>query len=160
MAQIVADFDRHRIVSVCFIYDEKDRILILKRHPSLKVYPNLWTIPGGGMERDEYMLTPKTSPDGWENPLLESLRREVREESGVVVGECTYLNHFTFIRPDDIPVFGVRFMAPYVSGEVTLDPDDSTEFAWISLDDISSYEFLGDVPNQLRSVFTRLKNKQ
>lgn len=159
MVQVVANRDLHRIVGVCFIYNEKGQFLITKRHPNLRVYPRLWTVPGGGMEREEYESTSQTSPDGWEKPLELSLRREIKEETGVEVGMLEYFNHFTFIRPDDIPVFGLRFCAPYLSGEVALDPEDSTEYAWITVDKVSHYEFLGNIPNELRALDAYLKAK-
>ncbi len=157
MAQQVNVRDRHRIVSTCAVYrtrpDGRHEYLIMKRSEALPVYPGLWTVPGGGLDRDDYETTPKTSPDGWEVPLEISTRRETKEETGVEVGPLEYISHFTFIRKkDDVPVFGVRFAAQYLSGEVTLDPEDSTESTWATVDEIGNYNFLGDIARELREL--------
>lgn len=160
MAQIVEVRDLHRVVGPCIVYridPDAIRYLILKRHPNLKVYPNLWTVPGGGMDRDDYLSLPKTSPDGWENPIEISVRREVMQEGNVEVGEITYLNNFTFIRGDDIAVFGLRFYAPYVSGEARFDPEDATEVKWITAAETPNYEFLGNIPAEIDRVEALLK---
>lgn len=159
MAQEVASKNLHRVVGACIIYRRRLRIpeyLILKRRDDAKVYPGLWTVPGGGMDRDDYEPLPQTSPDGWENPLQLATRREITEEAGVEVGEFEFLNDFAFIRPDNVPVFGVRFAAPYVSGEVRLDPKDSTEYAWITADQVPEYELLGDIPAEIARLDARL----
>lgn len=161
MAQHVATRDLHRVVGVCFVYRRRDdgeyEYLILKRLPTLKVYPNLWTIPGGGMERSDYERIEKTSPDGWEKPLETVVRREVRDESNVEVGTLTYINDFTFVRPDDIPVLGIRFAAPYVSGEPRVDPDDASELKWITVREVSNYEFLGNIVAEIQALDARLQ---
>ena len=159
MAQEVANKNLHRIVGSCMIYDQEVRFLALKRRPDLKVYPGLWTVPAGGMDRDDYALLPQTSPDGWENPLEIAMRREIKEEAGVEVGALEPLGHFTFIRPDNIPVFGMRFAAPYLSGEVTIDPEDSTEFAWVSVEEVGNYDFLGRIAEEIREFSEKLKQR-
>jgi 8-oxo-dGTP pyrophosphatase MutT (NUDIX family) len=155
MAQEVANRDLHRVVGVCFLYRRSQgpyRYLALKRRSDLAVYPGLWTIPGGGMILADYQGTPKTSPDGWEDPLELAVRREVLEEAGAVIGPLRYLSNFSFIRPDGIPVFGVRFASPYQFGQVRIDPKDSTEYAWITAGEASSFSFLGNISDELRSL--------
>lgn len=152
----------HRVVGNCIIYrEDKDgfKFLALKRHPNAKVYPGLWCVPGGGMDRTDYEHLPKTSPDGWESPVEIATRREILEESGLTVGELEYLSHFTFIRPDDIPVVGFRFAAPYLSGEVVLDPTDATEHVWITAEKAASYDFLGTIAQDIQALHVRLMER-
>jgi 8-oxo-dGTP pyrophosphatase MutT (NUDIX family) len=160
MVQTVADIDLHRVVGACLIYNHARRFLILKRRPDLKVYPGLWTIPGGGMRKDDYAQLPQTSPDGWEAPLEIALRREIKEEANVEVGPLEYLSHFTFIRPDDVPVFGVRFAAPYVSGKVAIDPKDSTKHEWILALDVPAYNFLGNIADVICEFDEKLQERE
>ncbi len=160
MAQTVIDKNRHRIVGACLIYNPARQFLIIKRHQNLKVYPSLWTVPGGGMDRTDYESLPQSSPDGWESPLEAALRREILEEAGIKVGNIEYLSHFTFIRPDNIPVFGIRFAAPYASGDVVLDPKDSTEFAWISADKAGEYDLLGRIADEMREFDEKLRTRE
>ena len=157
MAQEVPNKNLHRIVGSCMIYDQEGRFLILKRRPDLKVYPGLWTVPAGGMDTDDYANLPKTSPDGWEAPIEIALRREIKEEAGIEVGDLQYLSNFTFIRPYGIPVFGMRYAAPHLAGDVVIDPEDSTEFAWITADEVGNYDFLGRIADEIREYVAKLK---
>ena len=157
MAQDVETTNLHRVVGTCLIWSAGNHFLILKRRPDLEVYPGLWTVPGGGMDRADYEALPKTSPDGWESPLEIALRREIHEETGTEVGSFEYLGQFSFIRPDNIPVFGTRFAARYVSGKVTVDPEDSTEYKWITAAEVGDYEFLGRIADEIREFGAKLR---
>lgn len=59
-----------RVVAV-FLVDREGRILMQHRSPHAKISPNQWTLPGGLVEEGE-------AP-------LEAGRREVYEETGIVV---------------------------------------------------------------------------
>lgn len=159
MVQKVAHKDLHRVVMTCLIYNDKGRYFIMKRSPNLKVYPGKWTIPGGGLETDDYINEPQTSPDTWDRVVSYALRREVMEESGIVVGELEYHGSAAFIRPDGIPVVILRFAGPYKSGEVKLDPEDSTEYAWVTAKEAESYDLLGNIPAEIKMMDKELKSK-
>src|SRR5512146_2916553 len=104
MAEIVADQDRLRIVAACFVYDRDLRFLIIRRSPGRQPYPGLWTVPAGGLEPEDYLEHTQTA-DGWESVLERTVRREVREEAGIEIGEPQFLNNFVFIRSHDgVPV--------------------------------------------------------
>jgi 8-oxo-dGTP pyrophosphatase MutT (NUDIX family) len=155
MAQTVETKDLYRVVGACIVYRHtrsgEFEYLILRRHPESRVYPGKWTVPAGGMEPEDYESLPKTV-DGWEHPLQFATRREVREESGIEVGDFQFLTDFTFERPDGIKVFGIRFSAPYVSGEVQVDPEDATEFRWIGAHEVAKYDLLGDIPAEIQRL--------
>lgn len=165
MADSVALADRHRVVCTCLVYQVQGAnrkipfYLAIKRHPGLKIFPGLWTLPGGGMNAIDYRGGLLQASGGWESPLDFAVRREVKEETAIEVGELEYLNNFAFIRDDDVPVFGVRFAAPYLSGEVVLDPNDSVDYAWVNAEglDVSDFEFLGNIPNVIRAFDKRLR---
>jgi len=120
MARTVPSHELHRIVTMGLVYDAEHRFLIVQRSPHAKVFPNKWGSPGGGFSRKDYKNA-QTLKDGWEDPLFAGLRRELREEVGIEVGSFEYVpHHFGHIRPDNVSVIGLRFMAPYVSGTVVL----------------------------------------
>ena len=58
----------------------------------------MWTVPGGGMEVDDYIKTPKTNSDCWYFALENTLKREVREEVGLEIKKANYLLDLAFIR--------------------------------------------------------------
>ncbi len=53
----IKDKELHRIAVTCIIYNDEGRYLVTKRSPTKKVHPNKWTVPGGGLSVDDYILT-------------------------------------------------------------------------------------------------------
>lgn len=143
----VALHDRYRPVVTSLVYRESDdTYLILKRSEKLPVYPGMWTVPGGGLERKDYFERPQTSPDGWDNVLEVALLREIREEAGITVKNVRYRGNTVFIRPDMVPVIVLRHYAQYASGDVVLDPADATDYRWIRPYELSQYDLIGNIP--------------
>jgi len=91
------NIELHRICSTAIIHKD-GKYLIVKRSPNKKVFPNRWTVPGGGLEVADYIDTPKTTPDAWYYAIENSLKREVEEEVGLEVGKLNYLLDLVFIR--------------------------------------------------------------
>lgn len=152
----IADNELHRIAPTAIIYrpsgnGASPEFLILKRSPHKKVYPNRWTVPGGGVQVSDYADSPKSTKDGWHYQIEKSLRREISEETGLVVGGLTYLLNMTFIRPDGIPVLVLCFYGQYESGNVVLD-DDSVESAWATAKDAASYDLLAGIHEELEMI--------
>lgn len=123
--------------------------------------PGKWTIPGGGLEVDDYINTPPSTEGAkqWYGALDKSLRREIKEEVNLEVGKPELLTDLTFIRPDGIPVLCLSYFAPYISGEVKLD-DNATDFKWIRASEISQYDFIEGVDEEIRMVDKILKAQQ
>ncbi len=151
MAETVPQKDLHRIVTTCIIYDSERRYLLRKRDVK-GPFPNRWEVPGGGVELEDYTTLPRTRIDGWENVLDVVLRREVMEETGLEVGEVRYMGNSFFIRlMDDIPVCVLRFAAPHVFGEVVIS-EDATEYAWVTAEDIDSYNPIGSIATDIKKL--------
>lgn len=58
----------HRITSTAIIYRKQGKnikYLITQRSLDKKAFPGQWTVPGGGLEVDDYINTPKTTKDLW-----------------------------------------------------------------------------------------------
>ena len=155
MAQKVNPSELHRVVVACIIHNrthaaDEPRFLLLKRHPEHKVYPGLWGVPSGGIELSDFA-------DPHADPLETAARRETREESGLEVGILSYLSAFRFVRPDGIPVIGMRFYAPYLGGSVVLDTkQDATEFVWSTAAEAKRRPLLPDLADELAEVRARL----
>ncbi|KKT24916.1 MAG: NUDIX hydrolase [Parcubacteria group bacterium GW2011_GWA2_43_9b] len=130
----------------------QNRYLITKRSPNKKVFPNKWTVPGGGLETDDYTNTPPSTKDGtWYFALETSLRREIKEEVNLEVDFIKYLLDLAFIRPDGVPVITLSFYAPYKSGEVKLDKD-ATEFVWATYEECKKYDLIDGILDEIRMV--------
>ena len=148
----------HRIASTAIIY-KRGKYLITKRSFSKKVFPGKWTVPGGGLEIDDYVNTkPTTKNDIWYFALAESLKREVKEEVGVEMGEIKYLLDLAFIRPDNIPVITLSFYAPWKKGEVKLN-DESIDYAWIRVNEVKKYDLIAGIDTEIKMVDAILGGK-
>lgn len=153
----------HRIAVTGIIWrkgnDGKYRYLITKRSPEKKAWPGRWTVPGGGLDVNDYMHGEATyqnseSPQ-WYNAVETTLRREIKEEVGVEVEDINYLLDVAFIRPDGVPAIVLSFYCKYASGEVKLD-EDAVEFAWITAEEVSSYELIQGIDHEILEVEKRL----
>lgn len=155
--------DLHRIAVTGIIWkldDEGNRVyLITKRAPTKKAWPNKWTVPGGGIETEDYIHGEATyanseSPQ-WYNAVETALRREIREEVALEVSDIKYLLDVAFIQPGGIPAIVLSFYCKYESGEVTLDAD-ATEFAWVKSSDVGNYELIQGIDHEIQMVDERL----
>ncbi len=151
MAQVVKDSELHRIVVTAIIYNSEGKYLITKRAPNKKVFPNKWTVPGGGMEPSDYIDTPKTTNDAWYYAIETTLKREVKEEVNLEIDNLQYLLDLVFIRPDGIPVITLSYYASHKSGDVVLD-DDATEYKWVTAEEAKEYDFISGILDEIRLV--------
>lgn len=157
----IKDRELHRIVTTALVYRPDFTYLITKRALHKKVMPGKWTIPGGGLEIDDYINTlPSTKgAKQWYGALENTIRREIKEEVDLEIGKPEFFTDYTFIRPDGIPVLGLSYFAPYISGEVKLD-DDATEFAWITIDKVGNYDFIDGIAGEIRKVDEILRKRK
>ncbi len=147
----------HRITSTAII--RKDgKYLIVKRSLEKKAFPGRWTVPGGGLEVDDYIDMPKTSADAWYFVLTDSLKREIQEETGLSVGELHYLLDLVFIRPDGIPVLTMSYYGDWRSGEVRLN-EENTEHRWVTLEDAKNYDLISGIWEEIEMVDKIIKSR-
>ena len=152
----IKDRELHRIAITAIIYNDKGEYLVTKRSPTKKAFPNKWTVPGGGLEVDDYINdTPTTLAGQWYGALEKTLRREVREEVNVEIEKPIYLMDLTFIRPDGIPVLVLSYYAKYLSGEVKLD-DDAVDYKWATLAEAKELDMIDGVWEEIELVDKKL----
>ena len=143
----------HRVASTAIIR-KNGRYLILRRSPNKKVFPGRWTVPGGGLETDDYINTPKTTTDAWYFAVENSLRREIKEETGLEVGKIEYLLDLVFIRPDGVPVVTLSYYCDYKSGEVKLN-EENTDSKWVSAEEAKNYDLIEGILTEIEMVDNR-----
>ncbi|MDD5318760.1 MAG: NUDIX hydrolase [Candidatus Pacebacteria bacterium] len=154
----IKDKELHRIATTCIIYNAQNKYLVTKRSPTKKVHPNKWTVPGGGLNVDDYINTPQTLGNaGWYGAIEKGLLREIKEEVNVVIGKAKYLLDLTFIRPDGVPVLVLSYYAPYISGEVMLD-EDAVEYRWVSLEEAKTLDLIAGIYEEIEEVENILKS--
>ena len=156
----------HRVVATAIIYKPphqkfgsggKDwKYLLVQRSPNKKAFPGRWTVPGGGLEVSDYINTPKTTPDAWYYAIENSLRREIKEEVGLEVGEIKYLLDLVFIRPDNIPVVTLSYYCDWKSGDVKLN-EENVDYKWVTYEEAKNYDLIEGILGEIGMVDKILK---
>lgn len=159
MKMDIKDRELHRIAITAIIYNDKGEYLVTKRSPTKKAFPNKWTVPGGGLEVDDYINDePTNSANQWYGALEKTLRREVKEEVNVEIEKPIYLMDLTFIRPDNIPVLVLSYYAKYQSGEVKLD-DDAVGYKWATLAEAKELDMIDGIWEEIELVDSKLAGR-
>lgn len=147
----------HRVTSTAIIHKD-GRYLIVKRSSDKGVFPGRWYVPGGGLEKEDYINTPKTTPDAWYFAVENSLKREIKEETGLEVGKLNFLLDCVFIRPDNIPVVVLSYWCDYKSGEVKLN-EENDDYKWVTFEEAKNYDLIEGILQELEMVDNKLKGR-
>lgn len=142
--------DLHRLVVTAIIIKD-GKYLIVQRSQSKKAWPGMWTVPGGGVEIDDYINTEKTNTDCWYFAVEKTLRREIREEVGLEIDRVRYLLDLAFIRPDGIPVITLSFYCDWRQGEVKLN-EENIDWRWVSFAEAKNYELIPGILGEIEMV--------
>ncbi len=139
----------HRIeVHVAGFCFDGNKILVLKRSPSRKLYPNLWECGGGAVWPGEN--------------FEEALKREMKDEAGVIVEPVIDLKTYEILTPDleqkKIP--GLRIICKfvgYVNGKGPQISAEHTEWKWIAVDRLDGLEFIPGLKEDIKTAYSALK---
>ncbi|MBX4200324.1 NUDIX hydrolase [Candidatus Parcubacteria bacterium] len=153
----IKDKELHRIALTCIIY-KNGKYLITRRSLSKKAHPGRWTVPGGGLNVDDYINRPAFH-NQWYNSVTDGLRREVKEEVGLKIGKPEFLVDLTFIRPDGVPVLVLSYFAKYISGTVKLD-DDTIDAKWITTKELKKYDLIEGIDKEIKDVENILRKRK
>jgi 8-oxo-dGTP pyrophosphatase MutT (NUDIX family) len=127
---------KHIVHISAMVVREDGKFLIVKRSEKETAYPGKWTIPGGKAEEEE--------------KVLQVLKREVREETGLDIEDrYDYLWDYAFRRPDGHTVKGFCFRVWPKLTEVKPDKDIA-DFAWISAEETGKYDFAEGVAEKIK----------
>ena len=144
--------DLFEVVTTAFIFRD-DRVLLTRRAASKKRFPGLWTVPGGHLERADFEGLTKDG-EYWYDVLETALRREVREEVGLQIGDIRHIENLATIHPDGA-VLVLSCSASWAAGEVTLDRSEADAFTWATRDEAKAYELISGLPEEIERAFAR-----
>ncbi len=150
--------EKAHYVTVTGIIRKDNKYLICKRAPNEKAFPNKWCVPGGKIERKDYINTPKATKDHWLDVFEKVLEREIYEETKLRIKNIGYVSNLVFIRPNGFSSVIVSLFADHKEGEVELN-EESTDYAWVSLEECKHYDLIENIYEQIEKVHKMYKAK-
>src|SRR3990167_8353925 len=125
--------------------EKNGEFLLAKRGETEKHHSGVWSLPGGNIEEDTE-----------ENVIENTLKREIKEETGVEIDEKMELIHTnSFIKTsDNSRVINLTFLTHWKSG-VAKPLEDTSEIKWLTIKELQS---LSNPPDFLIKEIIQLKN--
>ena len=147
----------HYIVVTGILVNSQGKYLIVKRADWEKAFPGKWTVPGGKFEVLDYSMKKKDTSEHWYNVLENTLRKEIKEETGLEIKNIGYVTSMVYIRPDEIPCLIVSLFAePKEEKNITL-CNALTDFAWVDLNESKNYDLIEGIYEELEILDKKLK---
>lgn len=159
MAEHVDPRELHRVVATCILYrmqDGEPRFFIKRRSPR-PPFPSRWEAGAGGGASPEELDDLPSSPDGQKGVGEHIARLEVMQETGLVIDDPVYLGTFRFRRHDGVLVFGVRYFALVVGGEVALG-DGAVEYRWVTAAQSHEFDLIGEAAADIQNIAGAFKD--
>ena len=116
---------------------DDDRILLLKRNARRRTSPNKWQTPSGFMNEGE--------------SAEEAVLREVKEETSLDGTIMKSGSAFEVVDKWARWVI-VPFLISAKSDKVVIDTSEHSEFRWVNVDEVSSFECVEGINEDLRAV--------
>lgn len=151
------------VVANALVYRSSDhRFLLIKRGDDEKAHPGKWATPGGKMEWDDFDLNNPTRRNGdvldYLGSVEELLRREVKEEAGIDLGDRFYfIVSNTFIRPDGIPSLLLKFAVEAKSNSLTLEEGAIADAKWVSYEEAQELDCLEGICDEIKTALGHIK---
>lgn len=141
--------DLFRVSVTAIVINHEGKILITKRTATKKKWPSKWTVPGGGVTKEDFLGTPTTTNCQWYDVLINAVKREVKEETNLDIYDVEFLCDLAI--PDTIII---SFTAKAKNArEVVLQVEETDEYAWIGEDEIKNYDLIEGLAEELLAAF-------
>lgn len=128
----------YKIVAKAIIFDQ-DRVLILRKSLAERSAKDThgWDFPGGGLEPDE--------------PIMEALAREVREETGLEVKVIAPAYIYDEIR-EEKHLLILKFACDRPTGQLTLSFEHESHY-WVHVNELDQGEFPEWMKEEVRRAY-------
>ena len=129
---------------LCTVISPNKKVVLLKRSPDKKVYPNLWSVVGAYPFKDKF--------DACEIAL-----REISDELGLI-GEVLEIGSEIVnqleLEDRTIELHIIPVLAKVSSENVNLN-EEHTDYKWVSIDEIVKFELAPGMLEIINSVHTK-----
>ncbi|MBS3143895.1 NUDIX domain-containing protein [Candidatus Woesearchaeota archaeon] len=142
----------HYIAVTGIIRNSEGKYLICKRGPNEKAFPNKWCVPGGKLEKGDFVNQPKDTSDHWLNVFEKTLQREILEETGLKIKNMGYVSNLAFIRPNGFSTLIISLYAEHDEGDVKLAKDELVDYNWVTLKEAKNYDLIENIHEQIQKV--------
>ena len=140
--------DNQYSVAITAIIVKDGKYLITRRSPTKRKFPGVWTVPGGTLESTDYINHPRDTENAWYNVFERVVMREVKEETGLDIGNLDYLISLVADYGEAHGVV-VSLMADYRGGEVKLQTEETDDYAWVTLEEAKNYKLIDGIYDEL-----------
>jgi 8-oxo-dGTP diphosphatase len=128
--------------TLCFVLNGDD-ILLMKRAPHKRIFPNRYNGVGGHIERDEDPLT--------------SARREIKEETGLDVGDLRLRAVYNIDAGEATGIILFVFTAWSVQREVVANSEGT--LYWVARKEVHTLDAVEDLPLILPRILAMNENE-
>ena len=145
--------EKTHYIAVTGIVIKDRKFLICKRSEKEKIFPGKWCVPGGKLEQKDFIDTKKDTNDHWFNVLEKTVEKEIFEETDLKIKNIGFVSNLALIRPNGYSTIIISLYAFWKSGEVIMkEPDELTEYAWVTLQEAEDYDLIENIYEQLEKV--------
>ncbi|MEK7187028.1 MAG: NUDIX domain-containing protein, partial [Patescibacteria group bacterium] len=123
------------LVNRCFVLDDENKILLIKRVSNDSHHPSLWECPGGKLDQGQDIMRAREREVMEETGLLVNLIHPLVYADSYIVGDGKYAG---------MPYIGLFGIARSLGGKLTLSSEHS-DFVWVTHDEALSYELTPEV---------------
>ena len=142
----------HYIAVTGIIRNKEGKYLICKRSENEKAFPLKWCVPGGKLEKNDFINKPKDTSDHWLDVFEKVLGREIFEETGITIKNIGYVSNLAFIRPNGFSTVIISLYGEYEDGKVVLDNEELVDFAWVDINEAKNYDLIENIYEQIEKV--------
>lgn len=151
--EIIDIQEKAHYVAITGIIRKNGKYLICKRSPTEKAFPNKWCVPGGKIEKHDFIHSKKDTNDHWFDIFEKVLEKEIFEETNLKIKNIGYVSNLVFIRPNGFSTIIVSLWADYASGEVIMkQPDELVDYVWVNLEEAKDYDLIENIYEQMEKV--------
>ncbi|MEI8067619.1 MAG: NUDIX hydrolase [Candidatus Shapirobacteria bacterium] len=115
-----------------------NKYLVTKRPANDDYMPNFWDTPGGTIDFGE--------------KILDALVREIKEETDLTVKVGNIIFCHNHLSGTERHQFELVYQCEYIGGDIKLDPEEHSEFKWVTLEEMESLQKITFLEELLKSL--------